>query len=564
MRHPDKILAIWVDAVCINQTDMHEKELQIQLMRDIYSGAEEVIVWLGYRWDVRAPSEQPKIYDFDGDHRGVTQESEATENNEGVEAMKGEKLYDDEDVVPGFAFFVMGALNMHAYDMPIFKADGDEVMAVHSATMKKIMFSLSSFCNATWWTRLWTYQEIILASKATILYHNVTISWDCVAGALNNIFQHDRTCCYRILNKAHPEFSGTFNELMSKWHSIEFERQRGFHGIHDYPPFTDLLTRTKWRQATNPLDKVYGLLGLLSAEDAPEMRPDYTLEPRQAFMSAAIHDLKVSQGLWSLMGIPRTDVPGLPTWVTENSSSKKRYEDQCNRITAVARSFRASGPTKTTFTVTGEVLALAGFSSFDRVRHLSPVIYERETSRQALGQTEKEHQSLSFPTLPDSCGPSDYAPNDERIYRGEQTVGDALFRTFANDIVHVGETYTRLEDSTVQVAKEVWEMGTSQLSADDSNKWGMFLASSTKPSALRRLFFTEDSRMGIGPPSMATGDEIVLFCGGCAPFCVRKEPDWTERRPIYTLVGDVYLHGVMDGEAVPENWEEKLIDIHLR
>ena len=38
---------IWVDAVCINQTNDEEKEQQIQFMVKIYGQANRVIVWLG-------------------------------------------------------------------------------------------------------------------------------------------------------------------------------------------------------------------------------------------------------------------------------------------------------------------------------------------------------------------------------------------------------------------------------------------------------------------------------------------------------------------------------------
>jgi hypothetical protein len=38
---------IWVDAVCINQANITEKEQQILLMAKIYSQATRVIVWLG-------------------------------------------------------------------------------------------------------------------------------------------------------------------------------------------------------------------------------------------------------------------------------------------------------------------------------------------------------------------------------------------------------------------------------------------------------------------------------------------------------------------------------------
>jgi hypothetical protein len=38
---------VWVDAICIDQTNQKEKEYQIQFMAKIYSQANRVIVWLG-------------------------------------------------------------------------------------------------------------------------------------------------------------------------------------------------------------------------------------------------------------------------------------------------------------------------------------------------------------------------------------------------------------------------------------------------------------------------------------------------------------------------------------
>ncbi|KAJ1715353.1 hypothetical protein NYO67_2463 [Aspergillus flavus] len=38
---------LWVDAICINQDDMDEKNQQIPLMRTIYAQADRVIIWLG-------------------------------------------------------------------------------------------------------------------------------------------------------------------------------------------------------------------------------------------------------------------------------------------------------------------------------------------------------------------------------------------------------------------------------------------------------------------------------------------------------------------------------------
>lgn len=52
------------------------------------------------------------------------------------------------------------------------------------------------------------------------------------------------------------------------------------------------------------------------------------------------------------------------------------------------------------------------------------------------------------------------------------------------------------------------------------------------------------------------GDEICIFYGGDAPFCLR--PDGSGR---HEIIGDGYLHGFMDGEVMDADIEEW--DFHL-
>ncbi|KAI6088180.1 heterokaryon incompatibility protein-domain-containing protein [Hypoxylon rubiginosum] len=47
LRRPDRHRVVWIDALCINQSDDVEKSSQVRLMKTIYSKASEVIVWLG-------------------------------------------------------------------------------------------------------------------------------------------------------------------------------------------------------------------------------------------------------------------------------------------------------------------------------------------------------------------------------------------------------------------------------------------------------------------------------------------------------------------------------------
>ncbi|KAI9709488.1 MAG: hypothetical protein M1820_003248 [Bogoriella megaspora] len=47
MRGSDKNIHFWIDALSINQSDLHERDQQIRLMKDIYEQAYKVLVWLG-------------------------------------------------------------------------------------------------------------------------------------------------------------------------------------------------------------------------------------------------------------------------------------------------------------------------------------------------------------------------------------------------------------------------------------------------------------------------------------------------------------------------------------
>ncbi|KAH8725333.1 heterokaryon incompatibility protein-domain-containing protein, partial [Phaeosphaeriaceae sp. PMI808] len=47
LRHRESPKVLWVDAICINQSDINERNHQVQQMADIYSQAQRVIGWLG-------------------------------------------------------------------------------------------------------------------------------------------------------------------------------------------------------------------------------------------------------------------------------------------------------------------------------------------------------------------------------------------------------------------------------------------------------------------------------------------------------------------------------------
>ena len=51
VRHLDEVRRLWVDAVCINQQDLNERNRQVWSMDEVYRRAERVALWL----DVEGP-----------------------------------------------------------------------------------------------------------------------------------------------------------------------------------------------------------------------------------------------------------------------------------------------------------------------------------------------------------------------------------------------------------------------------------------------------------------------------------------------------------------------------
>ena len=47
IRGPNRPKNVWIDAICINQSDNEEKGVQVSMMGDIYANAARTIVWLG-------------------------------------------------------------------------------------------------------------------------------------------------------------------------------------------------------------------------------------------------------------------------------------------------------------------------------------------------------------------------------------------------------------------------------------------------------------------------------------------------------------------------------------
>ncbi|KAF2491619.1 HET-domain-containing protein, partial [Lophium mytilinum] len=55
IRKHDEVIIIWIDAICISQKDVSERNHQVSMMKEIYSNARTVRVWLNQEIDSSSP-----------------------------------------------------------------------------------------------------------------------------------------------------------------------------------------------------------------------------------------------------------------------------------------------------------------------------------------------------------------------------------------------------------------------------------------------------------------------------------------------------------------------------
>jgi hypothetical protein len=68
----------------------------------------------------------------------------------------------------------------------------------------------------------------------------------------------------------------------------------------------------------------------------------------------------------------------------------------------------------------------------------------------------------------------------------------------------------------------------------------------------RPYFATDEQLVGLGCPGMRTGDLVVVLYGCTMPYIMRPRRDGTME-----LVGDCYVHGLMNGEELQREQRNK-------
>lgn len=289
LRDVENDLTLWVDAICINQSDITEKSHQVALMGRIYRECARVRIWLGC--------------DASQCHLGrssLSASNAADENSEGVHPL---------------GLLRMLAENKHIHQWPWFQTQasqkGDAVTYDANHNYDSIYEAFFAIERSPWWTRMWTVQEAILPKTGLLTYDTWTMSLQSVIAAGQSYFGHFlKDCCQH----AALQLPMTIRSTAEMFCRLAVS----FYGDRKGSEFEDNLyerhTAFSYRECKDPRDKVYGLLGIAGNS---LLTPDYTLSKSKVFFQATYSMLSVSGGtLQSLTGPQYGPAPGKwATWV---------------------------------------------------------------------------------------------------------------------------------------------------------------------------------------------------------------------------------------------------------
>jgi len=431
---------LWVDQICVNQSDLDERRHQVEFMASIYGGAIDVLIWLGpdtFGDDVRncfrlAPKVQ-KLF-----RKGVSREKR-------IVALK-----------------------------PFIR-----------------------LCNRAWFHRAWTFQEICLASTATVYCGRRRLKW----ATLWKSF-----CHIDIASKAERV------DLPKDFHPRKILHMDSAATFLPWTTssFLDVLEETRDREASDPRDKVFSLLSHPNAQSidgrTPIVEADYTMSTEECFAATA-RRIIAREGNLRIMAHTSYDMAE-----TEGCSWAPRWHEVLRNkiIWRMPDHFDACGK------------FVLGREQLDRItkRPFNRSILELEGFKIDVVESFGFDSSL-----------------EEQVARYCRTMDS---RTIPNPKLRA---LTRPESKEEMIPLEwsprvlAWHEYCSEV------YYG------------RVFFTTPNGYVGLGPSAMENGDQVFVLFGARVPFLLRKENDQ------YRLVGECVVTGLMWKEIEILDLPAEIIEI---
>jgi hypothetical protein len=467
LRYTHTSRRLWIDSICIDQINKKEKDAQVKIMGEIYRCATSTRVWLG-----------------EASHCSGRAFSAIEMLAAGVEGPTSK--------VSSSQWWA------HLRESGVLGLSAAERAA------------LISLVNRGWFDRTWVLQEVALARMVVVHCGRFSCDWQLLEKLVYVIHY---SIGFLALGLQPLNRLTSFAEII-----------RPFQGKTQ--TLWDLLESTHCHDTSNPLDKVYALLGLASdAEDFLHL-VDYDKHPETLFSEVFAHYLSAERpGILNTAGDAAWHVhKTMPTWAKDwcmSHSSSNFFRSGRNH-----EKFALDG-LRPTVSDDGKILRIRGFvvDQVSFIRGSAISIYHRTSCRYLRRWETVALEHEKYPT-----GQASIDAFVQTLVAG----ASHDLSMFENSHDFVAALYRWLRDGSIKRNQTEW--------SDTDIILYRFWQNMAMVCHDKTFFKTHSGFIGLGSFFLRPGDLIVELQNGTTPFAIRPAANGC-----YTLVGDAYMHGIMEG-----------------
>ncbi|KAF5876593.1 putative heterokaryon incompatibility protein [Botrytis fragariae] len=533
LRWADDSRWMWIDAICIDQENIPERNQQVTMMRDIYALADRVLIWIG---------------------------DELAYSKQAFEALsKFAKLWQAREVT-----------RLQAGDKrPPLRTEPSTAEKSSLALQDDSLWtSLFTLFSSTYFERTWIIQEIAVSTRSTVICGAQQMNWKLFHWGVSFI-----STTTSLLHRA-PD-----TERIGIIASIAGIQSMFKQKETDY--LSDYLRFVQASKCSDPRDKVFGLLGLRcnTEEILPHLaknmlRVDYTKSVQQVYRDAAAYIILSQQDLEICYAQPLTSkiVQKLPSWVPDWSV---RMEGAPAAFLITHYKVRDILPGNISFDgssmyVDGLILdsidfATSTMSSETPLPDIKRIIIHLSKLAD-LANVDCGEPGSAFRYMINYLGCS--------IYKNKESVLEALWRTLIGNTANFEPAKPRFirhfqavlntillrergivfdrHNSSHELALDpdiLQKLKNDKISQNicqsvQEGQSMLFLLELVNTVSGRVFFTTSRGYMGFGASGAKVGDQVCILGGGWTPFVLR------DHKTYYEMIGDSYLHGMMQGETL--------------
>ena len=579
---------LWIDAICIHQSDQKEKSWHVDRMRDVFRDAELVYIWLGpstvgsdvaMEFTARVG---PRALDSGalGLRKGEILSYHAVREVE--EYLKARSQAELEPVDPNQYTNSTVGLGNFIYDFmhePGWTRAGERV---ETCGADHLITGMQDLLRRDYWHRVWVIQEVTLARQAHVYCGGKTVTLDELDAVCSTLF----FCVQNEPDELFPECQNLRRPFPGSLFPSKAMEIRQLYRLQDPRPpirLVDILLnhfsapRRHIYTASDPRDFVFGLLGVLSEQERLGMHADYNrtaghvlAEFTKAVFGSPTYRCVRDVNLDHSFPKQNDGITNYPSWVPDWESIGKYG------IMPFPFSNHAEGG------AAGELRQPLGMNDGTpedalilrrrgcRVAVITEVMKPPEWTKPTewpwdwrLKRLDKWLQSIrKFAGLGSESGPAeDYIWRTlARKYEGKGHSGDGV-NEWKEEQNHLVRKIMRREPIDIAtLTKDELDFFWKGPFAYYLDGWGVdkledrvkslihSWPKETLPLIGRTLFKTNKGMFGIGHESVKPGDIVTLIWEVNSPIVLREREDGG-----FTVWGDAHVDGIMNGEFLETN-----------